>query len=235
MYQNHLSDQQSIYDQRIEYLNHVTTEVSKSIVRIFKSSIGDVTTTSASGIIFYADEEYYYVITNYHVAFSNDFQTATYYVFDFQNTRYIATFVAGDNTYDLAVLKFKIRNEILPVITFAMHDAVISDHLTTIGYPESQFNTINSGIVVGYNRVTIENMPTSLIDLNFDVMVASIPVKSGSSGSGAINDSYELAGVVFAGNFSNGNSTADFAFMIPISRVKVFLIDHQLFYILPQS
>jgi len=67
-------------------------------------------------------------------------------------------------------------------------------------------------------------------NVNFDVMIAELPVKSGSSGSVAVNVNFEVVGLIFAGNFTNGSNVADYAFLIPIDQVKAFLTTNELAY-----
>ena len=96
-----------------------------------------------------------------------------------------------------------------------------------MGYPESQSNTIHMGTVLDYGAVNID-VDDTVINVTFDVIIADIPVKSGSSGSAVLNDQFQLIGIVFAGNFPDDTDVADYAFMIPILRVKEFLNEREI-------
>lgn len=221
-YEDHLEDNGDTYQERINLLNHVTNEALPGIVRIKKISSNKVSNAFGSGLIFDEDPFYYYVLTNHHIVYDLDIEESIYTVFDYKNNSYNATYLAGSNLYDLAVLRITKKAEVLHIFSFAKDNPEQETHIITMGYPESQLNTIHMGDVLHYGTVTID-VDEDIIDVNFDVIYAEIPVKSGSSGSAAINDSFELIGIIYAGNFPEDASIADFAFIIPIEQVKAFL------------
>lgn len=223
IYETHLEENRDLYQERIAFLNTISSEMVRGVVKVKKSSSNLTSITLGSGLIFSEDNLYYYVLTNNHVVYDIDVQGSVYTVDDFQNNTYNATYIVGNNDYDLAILRIRKKPRIiLHVFTFSTQALDINSHLTSIGYPESQVNAINTGVLLDYGPITID-MPSSIINVKFDVMIADLPLKSGSSGSAAVNDRFELVGIIFAGNFSGGSNIADYAFLIPIDKVKEFL------------
>ncbi len=228
-FQTHLEENQSIHLERIAFINRITDELIKGVVKVKKLSSNLSSITLGSGIIFYDTPMYYYIITNNHVVYDDNITDSDYIVYDYQNNSYNATYVAGDNDYDLAVLRIKKKYSNLSVLKFATENLAVNNHITTVGYPESQSNAINMGQLIDYGPIGID-LPSTIINVTFDVMVANLPVKVGSSGSGAIDDQFGLVGIVYAGNFTGGSNISDYAFLIPISQVKLFLDENDLFY-----
>jgi len=228
-FESHLEDNQSIYLERITFINHITDELIKGVVKVKKHSSNLTSITLGSGIIFYDTPMYYFIITNNHVVYDENISESDYIVYDYQNNSYPATYIVGDNDYDLAVLRVKKRIVELSVFKFAAENLAVENSITTVGYPESQSNAINIGQLIDYGPINID-LPTSIINVMFDVMIADLPVKVGSSGSGAIDNQFGLVGIVYAGNFTGGSNISDFAFLIPISQVKIFLTENDLLY-----
>jgi S1-C subfamily serine protease len=229
-YDEHLLEQQSVYLERIAFLNELSSEWMKGVVRVKKTSSSLMSVSMGSGLIFDEDALYYYVLTNNHVIYDTQINQATFTIYDFQNNSYNATFVVRDSAYDLAVLK--VRKKVgtdLKVISFAKSPMSLNEEVTTMGYPEGQLNAVHTGVLLDYGPVQIDVSP-DIINVTFDVMIAELPLKSGSSGSAAVNSRFELVGLVFAGNFSNGKNLADYAFIIPINQVKTFLNNNALNY-----
>lgn len=228
-YEDHLENNGQKYLERINLLNDISNDALKGVVRVKKLSSNKVTNTFGSGLIFDEDPVYYYVLTNHHIVYDQRIEESVYTVYDYKHNAYSANFVAGSNLHDLAVLRIKKKAEPLRIFSFALDNPSTNTHLITMGYPESQSNTIHMGTVLDYGTVNID-VDDSIINVTFDVIVADIPVKSGSSGSAVLNDSFYLVGIVFAGNFPDDSDIADYAFMIPIVRVKEFLTENEFKY-----
>ena len=222
-FNDHLEDNQEIYQEKINFINTISTDLIKGVVKVKKTSGDQMIIALGSGLIFDEDPIYYYVLTNNHVVYDVNIPEATYTVYDYQNNVYTAKYMTGSNDYDLAVLRIRKRvNLELNIFVFAQERMELNNHLTTMGYPESQLNAINMGLLLDYGPITID-VPVTVINVEFDVMIADLPVKTGSSGSAAIDDNLELVGIIFAGNFTGGSNIADYAFLLPIDKVKEFL------------
>lgn len=227
-YDEHLQENQETYLERIQFLNRVSNELIKGVVKVKKSSSNLTSVALGSGLVFDEDALYYYVLTNNHVVYDPDIEGSSYTVYDFQNNIYNATYLVGNNDFDLAILRVRKKSYVeLNVFVLAEDRMEINTHITTMGYPESQLNAINTGMLLDYGPITID-VPSTVINIDFHVMIADLPVKSGSSGSAAINDNFELVGIIFAGNFTGGSNIADYAFLIPIDKVKEFLTENHM-------
>lgn len=169
------------------------------------------------------DEFYYYALTNNHVVYYAGSSSVTYTVSDYFGNDYSATKVVSSSDYDLAVVRFRKSTEVLDVIEFATENAPIDSKLAVLGYPSFQINAITLGVVRDYAAIVIESSDSEVINVSFNVLVSDAPVKSGSSGSVVINEHYQLAGIVYAGNFSNSSDTSQFSFAIPLEKVLEFL------------
>ena len=219
----YITENQEIYNERIDFINHISTDLIKGVVKVKRNSSDKLTVTLGSGLIIDEDSIFYYVLTNNHVVYDKDISHATYTINDYQNNVYNAIYLVGSNDYDLAVLRIrKIPGIKLNFFVFAKEQMEENQPLTTLGYPESQLNALNMGVLLDYGPITID-IPSTVINIDFDVMKTDAPVKTGSSGSAAINNQYELVGVVFAGNFEGGSNIADFAYLLPLDKVKEFL------------
>ncbi len=222
-YQIHLEDNKEVYQSYIDYFNYISTETIQSVVLVKKTVTGSTGSTTGSGVIFMEDDLYYYVLTNNHVVYFGGSSSVIYTVSDYYGNDYSATKVVSSSDYDLAVVRFRKTPVILEVIEFATENAPLDSKIAILGYPSFQINAITLGVIKDYAAIFIESSDSNVINVNFNVLVSDAPVKSGSSGSLVINDSYQLAGIVYAGNFTNSSDTSQFSFAIPLEKVLEFL------------
>jgi len=226
-YQSHLTANEEVYNQSIDFFNHVSVEIVKSVVLVEKTVLANNQKTSGSGVIFYQDSSYYYVLTNNHIVYVNSQNLKEYTITDYKGIEHDANLVLNDPDYDLAIMRFSKGNSILKVIDLATGNPAIFDDITIIGYPSFQINAITMGNVVQYTSVSIDDVDTEIINVEFDVLVSDTPVKSGSSGSMVINHDFELVGLVYAGKFSDYKFTSDFALIIPLEKIKEYFLLHE--------
>ncbi|MDR4968560.1 MAG: serine protease [Acholeplasmataceae bacterium] len=221
-YQTHLNQNEAIYQSHIDYFNHISTETIKSVVSVKKTVFASSGSMTGSGVIFYEDSLYYYVLTNNHVVYEESSYSVNYSVGDYNGNNYSATLVANSSAFDLGIVRFRKGSELLDVIEFAEENPALNLNIAILGYPSFQINAITLGTSIDYTVIDIENPSTDVVNVDFPVLVATAPVKSGSSGSAVINDSYALIGVVYAGNFSNNSDVSQYAFIIPVEKVFAF-------------
>lgn len=224
-YQTHLTENIEKYQEQIDYFNHISTEVIKSVVLVEKNATSGSST--GSGVIIKSDALYYYVLTNNHVVYiSSGF--AEYTITDYLGNEYSATLVVRDADYDLAVLRFRKRTTVLEYIEFATVNPFYDAELAVLGYPSFQRNAITLGNVIDYGIITIEGTSDNIINVDFEVLVSDSPVKTGSSGSVVINDLFQLVGIVYAGNFIDNSSVSEYSFAIPVLKVLEFLAEKEI-------
>ncbi len=218
-YQQDVNARNDIYQNYIDLYNDLSFEVADSIVKVTKSVLVNQSSSIGSGFIFYEDETKYYVLTNYHVIDSNDFQVVLTITDNF-GRNHSAQLIASDPNYDLALLSFFKQDDKLDVLYFDDDSLNFRDPIFVVGYPNGQINGITMGELIDVDQIDVDSDGTSTID--FDVLIVDAPVKTGSSGSAVINDAYEVVGVIFAGNFLSNNDASTFAFAIPTEKIFEF-------------
>lgn len=221
-YLTHLEKNEVNYQSTIDYFNHVSSEVMKSVVHIEKISYG-IGSSTGSGVVIKAEENHYYILTNNHVVYvSENIIRVDYIVTDYLGNEYNAEVIANSEDYDLAILKVVRRSFDLPVISFALHNPTRGRDLAILGYPSFQLNAITIGDVIDYAPIEVSSTSYDIINVLFDVLICDAPVKSGSSGSVVINKQYQLVGIVYAGNFADANEASEYTFCIPVEKVFEF-------------
>lgn len=222
-YQTYVTNQADIYESYIEYFNHLSTETIQSVVQVRKNVVPSLGSGTGSGVIFYADSIYYYVLTNHHVVYSIS-SNVSYQVLDYRGNLFNASLFASDPTYDLAVLRFRKFSNVFPIAGLSIQNPETDQRIAVLGYPNFQVNAIVIGETDGYQRVNIESNGTQPeINVDFDVLVTTASVKSGSSGSPVFDDNFHVVGIIYAGNFATNSNLSVYSFVIPILKVREFL------------
>lgn len=178
-----------------------------------------VNTQTGSGVVFAEDENYYYVVSNYHVIASD--RRSVEYEIHLPSTGdvHTAVLIAEDEELDLAALRFEKQ----PDIDVAVMD--VTPRLNT------QFNPGELILAVGnpgelQNNVTVGefiNM-VALEGYDFRVVHHSASIHSGSSG-GALVDLY---GNFLGINTWGSDTSIEDSFAIPHQIVYTFLYNHGL-------
>jgi len=220
-YQDYISEQEEIYQLRIDYFNHLSTESIKSVVQVIKS-VPRRSQSTGSGVIFREDNDYYYALTNNHVVFHDGLGIATYSIIDYLGNNYTSQLLYSNSNYDLAIMRFSKTNSSLKVVSFSSSVPNIDEEVSVIGFPSSQVNAITLGKVVRYSKENVTSNNETIINVDFDVMVTNVPVKYGSSGSMTLNSNFELVGIIYAGQFIE-SEISNLSFVIPIEKVIEFI------------
>ncbi len=222
-YQTYVTSNEDIYTSYIDYFNHLSTTTVQSVVQIRKNVIPSLGSGTGSGVIFHSDALFYYVLTNHHVVYSVS-TNVSYQVVDFKGNVLNAFLFATDSAYDLAVLRFRKLANVFPIAELAPINPVKDHRISVIGYPNFQVNAIVIGQTDGYQRVNIGTSGSQAeINVDFDVLITTASVKSGSSGSPVFDDQYHVVGIVYAGNFATNSNISVRSFVIPIEKVREFL------------
>lgn len=214
--------------------NRITLEIMKSTVTVIVDSygVGVRNNKTGSGIIIKEDYNFYYALTNNHVAIiAEGCSVVSYNVEDYKGQLYDAKCVYRDSDYDLAIIRFIKGTNALGVIEMADKDISVGEEIASLGQPEQQNNAITYGKVTGYveaprfyttekdefgNDITVE-IDESISNVRFDVIEHTSYINSGSSGGALIDENLKLVGINYSG--SGGNNS----YAIPISRVKEFI------------
>ncbi len=214
---------------------------------VSQSGFGQSTTTESysagSGIIYKLDKTTgdAYVITNHHVVYNHEANTANkicddikLFLYGMENAAYAidATYVGGSMQYDLAVLKVSgsriLAESNAAPVSFADSNAVsVLDTAIAVGNPEGDGISATVGYVSVDSEYVLLNftMPTGQREIELRVMRVDTPVNSGNSGGGLFNSSGELIGIVNAKMIDSEN----IGYAIPSNVVK-YVADNILYY-----
>ena len=188
---------------------------------IFKT---DEAVVTGSGVVIDKQNNYTYIITNNHVTNKmNGYNYISYTVKDVYNSTYTASLIYADPSYDLALLRIRVRsNKKYYIPTFATNNPEIGDYVAAVGEPNGEYNTITIGEVTKYKTVTIDDDTTSS-DVRFNVITHSAETDHGSSGGALLDTNLNLVGINYAGATTiDGNKFVE-SYAIPIEKVKEFI------------
>lgn len=174
--------------------------------------------TYGSGFIYNEDEDYYYVLTNYHVVKANySYNHNELYLEDYYGNKQEVEVLNSDINYDLANVRFK-KEQYLRVLTFG-ENVNIRSSIKAIGNPNSIKNVISEGMVTCFSNIEMNNSNSKV---DFEVIVHSAKIDGGSSGGALLNSDNEVIGITFAGTFDKNNNFIN-AYAIPVSKINEFL------------
>lgn len=193
-------------------------EIYDSVVYI-ETKIGDEAIAAGSGFIYKKNDKSAYILTNYHVIENGD----NYSVTLSNDIEIEATYVNGDQYYDVAVLKINSK-DVTKVATLAESSKVeLGDSVFAVGSPLGKdfIGTITKGIISGVNRM----IPARINNQNYlmEVIQTDAPINSGNSGGPLCNIKGEVIGISSSKIKETGVEGLGFA--IPIDLVKAILTD----------
>lgn len=225
----------------VSITNQITTGAIRAVVTVNNVSyneqkflgitIGrkDVSQTNGSGVIIRIDGNTAYLLTNCHVAATEDGRShSELSVTDYRGNTYAASIWQAPSApkaispaYDLALLVFRFDAE-NPLVSLELSpaDPVIGDHLVALGQPKGQTNAIAYGRAADYRKITLNNTSASQSDVRFEVLQHTAYTDGGSSGGPLLNTDLQVAGINYAGSHSEQSFAG---YSIPISRVREFL------------
>lgn len=168
---------------------------------------------SGSGFVYKKDNNYAYIITNYHVVNGGNNIVVT-----FNNGREVNAEILGSDEYlDIAVLRIDSSNIDMIAKMGSSANVDIGDTLFTVGAPLGKdfMGTITKGILSGKNRIV--NIEISSGNFLMDTIQTDASINSGNSGGPLCNINGEVIGV----NSSKlvGDGIEGMGFAIPIDRV----------------
>ncbi len=198
----------------------IAARVSPSVVEIdSESSAGSDT---GSGFFINSNG---YIITNNHVVEGAVLAGGKITVKLSNNQIYPTTVVGRDTSYDLAVLKIKLKNT--PALQLGDSSKVeVGDAVIAIGSPLGLQGTVTSGIVSAKNRpVTTSSDNTSGETSYIDALQTDAAINPGNSGGPLVDASGAVIGVNSAiaslGQDASGQpGSIGLGFAIPINQAK---------------
>lgn len=159
-------------------------------------------TANGSGTLIYTDDQYGYVLTNWHVVREAKGMIAVVFPDGFQS---FARVLNTDRDWDLALLLIW-RPHVSPMAV-AGRVPQPGEPITIAGYGSGDYRAAR-GVAVEYAAPNAY-LPYELVDI-------SVPARQGDSGGPMVNDSGELAGVLFG--TGHGRTTGSH-----VGRVRTFL------------
>ena len=187
---------------------HVYNNVTKSVVLIQVYSTDDKSKSGeASGIVYSEDG---YIVTNDHIY--AEIANPKFLVTFSDGKSYEATYVAGDQRSDLAVLKIE-ADGLTPAVLGNSEEAQVGESVVAIGNPGGSTFTfsISEGIISAINRWANNASSYSMKFIQIDAAI-----NSGNSGGALANMFGQVIGITSwkYANFEN------VAFAIPSTTVK---------------
>ncbi len=150
--------------------------------------------STGSGFIYKTDDNYGYLLTNYHVVSGANQVTLTMS----NEEEAEATFLGGDEYLDLAVLRVEKKYVSMVANIGSSEDMNLGDTVFTIGTPmgEEYRGTVTSGILSGKDRmvsVSVSNSASN--DWIMRVLQFDASINPGNSGGPLLNANGEVIGV----------------------------------------
>jgi len=166
------------------------------------------TASAGSGFVMSKDG---YILTNYHVVKGAETVTVTMYNGD----EYDATYIGGEEEYDIAVIKVEAAD--LQTVTLGDSSTLnVGDHVLAIGNPLGELTfSMSGGMVSCVDRaINVDGTP-------FNMIQTDTSINPGNSGGPLFNEYGEVVGIVSAkySQSSNGTTVEGLGFAIPMNDV----------------
>jgi serine protease Do len=170
--------------------------------------------SAGSGFILTRDG---YIVTNYHVVKNAN----TIKVNLYNGDAYDATFINGDEDYDIAVIKVEASD--LQAVTLGDSSKLnVGDRVLAIGNPLGELTfSMTGGMVSCVDRaINVDGTP-------FNMIQTDASINPGNSGGPLFNEYGEVVGIVSAkySASSNGTSAEGLGFAIPMNDVFAMIKD----------
>ena len=185
---------------RTETVENVTitdTGLSQSVEKVY-AAVGVIENyvqnklyATGSGFVFKTDDNYGYVLTNYHVI-----EDATELYMVMTNEEKVKMEVVGYDEYaDIAVLSIP-KDKVIKVATIADNsNTKVGDTAFTVGAPldsEVYYQTVTRGIVSGLNRLVEVSSQSGVV---MNVIQTDAAINNGNSGGPLCNVNGEVIGI----------------------------------------
>ena len=200
------------------------SDLKTAINSVYESAVyievtGNRTSSSGSGFVYKTDNNYGYILTNYHVI-----ENGNKFVVTFTDGEEVeASLVSGDEYYDVAILKVK-KDKVIKVATLGdSSNLELGDTVFTVGAPlgKEYMGTITKGIVSGINRMVSVELTSGKYLM--EVIQTDASINSGNSGGPICNIRGEVIGITSSKLVGSGVEGMGFA--IPINTVNEMIND----------
>jgi len=203
----------SVYKSAIDSVVTINTISSVSSSSSGKRYFVPVPVTgSASGFVI---NDKGYIITNYHVV-SGVEKLEVFLPNDKKS--YNATFVDGDESNDIAIIKIETTKELKPLPLGNSDELEVGKKVMAIGNPFGLDGTLTTGIVSYLNRNLTNEEGTELKNL----IQTDTAMNPGNSGGPLLNSKGEVVGINTA-IFSTTGGNIGIGFSIPVNKIKEVL------------
>lgn len=219
--QENIDEIDSIIEKNYSTFMTLENSIIKASVYIRYFENRDTNTYSGgSGFIIDSDDNYYYLMTNNHVVYSEN-ESITYHVdiFDYLNNKYSGEILFRQKEYDMAFIKIRKGSIALNILPLSNENPKSGDIVFAIGNPLNQRNSIASGYVSGYGKTKLK---TESSEITYEMVKHNAFELEGSSGGMLINDKYEVVGINTIGSSTNSYSYS-YCLSSPVLKIKEFL------------
>ena len=175
-----------------------------------------------AGVIYKMDNEYSYIITNYHVLYDGSSLNSTGYpeeVYIYQygvdvsiqlvNKDYViggaavkCSYIGGSMNFDIAVLRVNTADLIANNANTRAVDVAtgysVSETIYAIGNPEGDGISVTKGVISVESETVEITAADGSTDINFRVLRMDTAINGGNSGGGVYNQNGELVGIANA-------------------------------------
>ena len=176
---------------------------------------GQTTESASAGSGFILTQDGY-IVTNYHVVKDANTIKITLYNGD----TYDATYIGGDEDYDIAVIKIE-ASGLQPVTLGDSESLNVGDRVLAIGNPLGELTfSMSGGMVSSVNRtINVSGTP-------FNMIQTDASINPGNSGGPLFNQYGEVVGIVSAKYSSYASQSVEgLGFAIPINDVSAMIED----------
>lgn len=209
----------------------VENEIMTANVNVIAKNKLNVPTSLGSGVIYYKESKgisnYYYVLTNNHVIHN----LSSFEVYDAYGNLYVASLLANDSAYDLAVLFFKSEKDYY-VPKIKNQNPRLYEKVICLGSPNGLINSVTLGEVEKYTKVDVDGGELTLDNggsqVEFDVIEHSAPIDQGSSGGVVLDYDFNIVGINFAATREKETEKFLSSYAVPSLKIIEFLVANDL-------
>ena len=135
--------------ERIRFQQALTADVNDLCQRAFESLVvvHNGRQRAGAGMIWHKDGT---IVTNYHVVRNGSLRISTR-----GGREYTAEIIARQKQHDLALLKIKTGEELVPAPLADLRDLRVGQFTLAIGHPWGQINSVTAGIITSLGRIPL--------------------------------------------------------------------------------